>query len=173
MTFNLEDALALLSRTPHVLDVQLKNLPESWTHQNEGEETWSVYDVVGHLIHGEKDDWITRTNIILDGGKKNFTPFDRFAQFENSKGKTLPELLSEFTQLRQENIVKLKAMNITQDDFAKEGVHPDFGTVTLEQLLSTWVVHDLSHLAQIDRIMARQYMDEVGPWKKYLGILHS
>lgn len=172
MEFNLNKALEVLERTPNVLKILLQNISIDWTNQNEGENTWSPFDVVGHLIHGEITDWVPRTEIILsNAANKTFVPFDRFAQFENSKGKTLEELLDTFAQLRSENLDKLRAMNISESDLQKEGTHPELGQVTLKQLLSAWTVHDLGHIAQISRVMAKQYTAEVGVWTQYLAIL--
>lgn len=174
MKFELQKAILILERTPNILKAYLQDLPPEWTHQNEGDNTWSPYDVVGHLIHGEKTDWVVRAGIILnDGPNKAFEPFDRFAQFENSKGKSLNQLLSEFEQLRAENIKKLKSMNISAADLSLEGMHPGLGRVTLKQLLATWVSHDLGHIAQISRVMAKLYKAEVGSWKAYLKILDA
>ena len=176
MNFSLEKSIEILERTPTVLKELLNNISDEWSMTNEGkkgeEETWSPYDVLGHLIHGESGDWINRIEIILsDGPDKNFKPFDRFAQFEESKGKTLKNLLGEFMMLRIMNLEKLKAKNITEADLDRKGIHPVFGEVTLRQLFSTWVVHDLNHTAQIVRVMAYQYKDNVGPWSEYLRIL--
>lgn len=172
MKFNLEHSIAVLERTPFVLEAQLKGLDEIWTTCNEGPETWNTFDVVGHLIHGEQTDWIARLEIILnDGNDKNFKPFDRFAMFEESKGKTLDQLLENFKQLRGKNIEILKSKNISENDFNRKGIHPVFGEVTLSQLLSCWVAHDLNHLTQINRVMAKQYKEEVGPWIEFLRIL--
>ena len=172
MNFKLKNCIEILSRTPAVLDSLLGGLSDEWIHNNEGEATWSPFDIVGHLIHGEKTDWIPRMEVILsDGPDKNFDPFDRFAQFEVSKGKNFRQLLDEFKALRKENIGILKSKNLDAQDLSKTGIHPEFGEVRLEQLLATWTAHDLSHLAQITRVMARQYTREVGPWKQYLPIL--
>ena len=172
MKFSLEKSIHILDRTPAVLKTLLRNLPEDWTAPNEGPDTWSPYDVVGHLIHGEKTDWIPRARIILEQGEKQpFTPFDRFAQFVESKGKTLNQLLDEFESHRTDNIKTLKALNITEADLTKTGIHPEFGAVTLENLLAAWVVHDLGHIHQISRVMAKQYTNEVGPWTQYMGVL--
>ncbi|MCG2612322.1 DinB family protein [Flavobacterium sp. SM15] len=172
MTFNLENSIELLERTPLILETQLRGISDVWIHCNEGEETWSVFDVVGHLIHGEQTDWIARLKIILsEGADKNFKPFDRFAMFEESKGKSLNQLLEEFKVLREKNTSILKSKNITEKDFNRKGIHPVFGAVTLSQLLSCWMVHDLDHLAQINRIIAKQYKQEVGPWIEFLKIL--
>jgi len=170
-TFSLNKSLEILTRTPDVLDSLLHGISTDWSHVNEGGESWSPYDVVGHLIHGEKTDWITRLEIILHAHDKRFAPFDRFAQFDDSKGKTLETLLAEFRELRAENLKKVKSLNLTSKDFAKTGIHPVFGEVTVQQLLATWVAHDLNHLGQIARVMAKQYTEEVGPWREYLGIL--
>lgn len=172
MEFTLEKSMEILERTPNVIKELLDGLSDDWTMQNEGGESWTPYDVLGHLIHGELSDWIDRTDIILsDGPDKNFKPFDRFAQFEESKGKSLRDLIGEFMMLRIMNLQKLKERNITEKDLDKTGIHPAFGNVTLRQLLSTWAVHDLNHTAQIIRVMAYQYKEEVGPWKEYLRIL--
>jgi hypothetical protein len=172
MNFDLNKSIEILERTPKVLGTLLNGLGEEWIYNNEGEETWSPFDVIGHLIHGEKTDWITRTEIILsDKADKTFALFDRFAQFEESKGKTLPGLLKEFQDLRSRNLETLKSMGITAHDLIKTGIHPAFGKVTLEQLLATWVAHDLGHIAQISRVMAKQYKDEIGPWREYLPIM--
>ncbi len=141
---------------------------------NEGDNTWSAYDIVGHLIHGEKTDWITRAKIILGNSpNKEFEAFDRFAQYENSRGKTLNQLLDDFESLRAENLKELKSFNITNKDLFLEGIHPHFGKITLKHLLSTWVAHDLGHIAQISRVIAKQYKSEVGPWLEYITILQS
>lgn len=172
MEFDLDNARQILERTPTVLQSLLKDLPEAWTDQNEGPETWSPYDVIGHLIHGELTDWIPRTELILNESEsKEFEPFDRFAQFENSKGKSLTQLLDEFTSLRAENLSKLAQMALTHNDLDKTGVHPEFGAVSLRQLLSAWVVHDLGHIVQVSRVMAKQYKEATGPWPKYLAVL--
>jgi hypothetical protein len=172
MTFTLEKSIEILERTPDVLNVMLQNLSTEWTANNEGGETWSAYDIVGHLIHGEKTDWMPRAGIILSSkADKTFEKFDRFSQFEDSKGKSLAELLVEFKILRKKNIELLRSKNLKQSDFRQKGIHPAFGEVTLSQLLSTWVVHDLNHIAQISRVIAKQYKTEVGPWVEYLGVL--
>lgn len=172
MTFNLDSSIQILERTPQVLKTLLQHLSTDWTQHNEGGETWSPYDVIGHLIHGEKTDWIPRSAIILsDKADKTFELFDRFAQFENSKGKTLDQLLDEFEQLRAENIKTLKSWNLQEADYNKTGIHPEFGTVNLKQMLATWTAHDLGHILQISRVMAKQYTTEVGPWKQYLRVL--
>lgn len=172
MPFNLKHSVEILERTPAVLAQLLSGLSDEWIHQNEGPETWSPFDIVGHLIHGEKTDWIPRMEIILsDTSDKTFPPFDRFAQFEASKGKTLSELLEEFRVLRAKSVASLRSCQPGPEDLEKTGIHPALEVVTLQQLLATWTVHDLNHIAQISRVMARQYDGEVGPWKAYLGIL--
>ena len=174
MDFSLVDALQILSTTPIILTSQLSGLSENWARIAEGENTWSPYDVVGHLIHGEKTDWMCRVNIILTKGtSETFQPFDRFAQFENSKGKSLVQLLGDFESLRESNLDKLNSLKINKSTLKLKGMHPEFGEITLSELLSTWVVHDLGHLNQINRVLATRYMEEVGPWKEYLGILKS
>ena len=172
MEYSLAKSLEILERTPLVLETLLSGLSDDWTMNNEGGETWSPYDVLGHLIHGENTDWIQRMEIILDeNGDKKFKPFDRFAQFEESKGKSLTDLIIEFKSARKRNLDILRKMNLQESDLDKTGIHPAFGRVTLRQLLSTYVVHDLNHLAQIARVMAKQYKEEVGPWVEYLRIL--
>ena len=172
MEFELTHAVDILRRTPATLNSLLRDLPEPWPVQNEGPETWSPYDVIGHLIHGEEADWIPRAKIILEYGEtRAFEPFDRVAMFEASKGKSLGELLDTFAQLRAENLRELQALNLTSDLLDKRGRHPELGVVTLRQLLSTWVIHDLGHIRQIARVMSKQYRDAVGPWKAYLSIL--
>jgi len=174
MKFDLDEATAVLSRTPQALNAMLSGLPGNWVENNEGTETWSPYDVVGHLIHGERVDWISRAKIILEHGEaRSFDPFDRFAQFEESKGKTLGELRDEFVELRERNLALLREMKISATELDKTGQHPALGTVTLKELLATWVTHDLDHIAQIARTMAKQYATEVGPWQAYISILHD
>jgi hypothetical protein len=172
MDFDLAAGIAVLERTPNTLHAMLGGLPSSWTEPNEGPDTFSAFDVVGHLVHGERSDWIPRARIILAQGKdRRFTPYDRFAQFEESKGKSLATLLDEFSTLRAENLKTLASWNLSDAQLALEGEHPKFGAVTLRGLLATWTVHDLSHIAQIARVMAKQYRDPVGPWREYLPIL--
>lgn len=174
MEFSLNKSLEILERTPIVLSYLLDGISPDWTSNNEGGDTWSVYDVIGHLVHGEKTDWIARLKKVLaESGDKKFTPFDRFAQFQSSKGKTLHQLLQEFTDLRKENMKTLRSLNITEKDMGKTGIHPTFGEVALSQLLSTWTVHDLDHLSQISRVMAKQYKEQVGPWVEFLKILKA
>ena len=173
MKFDLVKTISVLERTPAVINTFLNGLSEEWTLQNEGENTWSPYDVLGHLVHGEKTDWIPRISIILnDDHDKTFEPYDRFAQFEMNKGKTLDELLVDFETLRKFNISYLKSRNLSENELTLKGNHPELGPVTISQLLAAWVVHDLGHIAQISRVMAKQYKEEVGPWPKYLTILN-
>jgi uncharacterized damage-inducible protein DinB len=173
MEFDLNKSVEIRSRTPEVLETLLAGLSEEWICCNEGQDTWSPFDVLGHLIHGEKTDWIARMEIVLsDAGEKTFSPFDRFAQFEESKGNDLSQLLEEFKSLRKRNLQILESKNITRQDLTKRGIHPVFGEVTLPHLLATWTAHDLGHIGQIVRVMAKQYAKEVGPWKEYLPILH-
>lgn len=169
----LEEAVALLERTPATIGALLKGLPETFVRANEGEGTWSPYDVVGHLVHGERADWLGRARHILSGDPRPFTPFDRRAQFKQSEGKTLDELLKTFGELRAANLAELRGMNLGEDDLPRTGRHPDFGEVTLGQLLAAWVVHDLDHVAQIARTMAKVYAEGVGPWAAYLSILRD
>lgn len=174
MDFNLSKSLEILQRTPDTLFAILQGISSDWTHNNEGGDTWSVYDIIGHLIHGEKTDWIPRIEIMLSDNKdKTFESFDRFAQFEESKDKTLAALLAEFKSLREKNIKSLQSFHLTKNDFTKKGNHPALGEVTLAQLIATWTVHDLNHLAQISRVMAKQYKTATGSWKEYLTILHD
>jgi len=174
MSFSVQDALDILERTPKVIANLTRHMPEKIIHATEGPDTWSPFDILGHLLHGEKTDWIPRMQIILsDSEKKTFEPYDRFAQFTDSKGKSFLQLLEEFETLREVNIKTLKAANPSLSDLGKKGIHPAFGEVTLSQLLATWAVHDLNHLAQLSRVMAKQYSEEVGPWKAYLGILNK
>ena len=173
MRFDLEESIEILSRTPKVIRTLLEELPQDWTSNNEGENTWSPFDVVGHLIHGEETDWIPRIEIILDQGKNlTFTPFDRFAQFEKSKGKDLIQLLDEFEEKRNQNIDMLKSKNLSQNDLELPGIHPELGPVKLKEVIAAWVVHDLGHIAQISRVMAKQFKFEIGPWTKYMRIVN-
>lgn len=174
MDFNLNSATAILERTPAVLRAMLAGLGPEWTYSNYGDDTFSPFDVVGHLITGEKTDWIARTRIILDHGPaRPFDKYDRYAQFEASRGKTLAQMLNEFEQLRIQNLKTLASLQLTPEKLAQRGTHPALGEVTLANLLSTWVAHDLNHIAQIAKCMATQYKDAVGAWKQYLGILRS
>lgn len=172
MDYSVEKACEILERTPVILRSLLSGLSPDWIICNEGPDTFSPYDVIGHLIHGEKTDWVVRAKHILAVGTASpFEPWDRFAQFENSKGKTLEQLLNEFELLREENINWLKSVSLNEADLEKRGEHPVLGEVTLRNLLSTWVVHDLTHIAQITRVMAKQYKEEIGPWKDFFRIL--
>jgi uncharacterized damage-inducible protein DinB len=171
--FSLSEAAAILSRTPASLAAMLEGLPETWTHATEGAGTWSPYDVIGHLIHGERTDWIPRAQHILSGDSGPFVPFDRTAQFTDSQGQKLDELLTTFAGLRQENLATLRQMNLTAADLDRQGLHPELGEVTLRQLLATWVVHDLDHVGQIARTMAKVYREATGPWIEYLSILRD
>ena len=174
MEFNIQSAVKVLERTPDVIETMLKNLPDEWIMLNEGGESWSAYNIVGHYIHGEKTDWIPRMEIILsDNTEKHFVPFNRFAQFTDSKGKSLDQLLDEFKKLRLQNLEQLKSVEFTDELLNRTGIHPKFGSVTLRQLLAAWVVHDLTHIYQISRVMAKQYEIEVGPWKEFLGVLND
>ncbi len=173
MEHNLEQTIVLLSRTPAALNALVRDLPKTWTLCNEGEGSWSVFDIVGHLIHGERTDWMPRARMILQFQEsKTFEPFDRLGQQRESQGKSLEQLLDEFDRLRLENLRELRALKLGAKDLALRGRHPALGTVTLSQLLATWAVHDLTHLHQISRVMAHQYRDAVGPWSQYLGVLH-
>jgi hypothetical protein len=166
------EAVALLSRTPRLLDCWLRDLPDGWIGAREREDTWTPYDVVGHLIHGERADWLPRVRRILQHGETlPFEPFDRAAQFRDSVGKSLGDLIDEFTGLRISNVRELTALHLDDAMLARRGTHPVFGGVTLGQLLATWVAHDLDHVMQIARIMAAQYREEVGPWRAYLRII--
>lgn len=170
---NLSHTTALLARTPAALDALLRDLPDTWTRGNEGVGTWCVIDIVGHLIHGERADWMTRVRVVLQHGEtQEFEPFDRSGHTGESQGQQLGPLLDEFARLRSDNLNALRALNLQQQDFERRGRHPAFGSVTLSQLLATWAAHDLTHLHQISRVMAHQYRDAVGPWSQYLGVLH-
>jgi hypothetical protein len=170
--FVIEEATAILGRTPAALDALLRDLPAGWIAAHEGGETWSPFDVIGHLIHGERTDWMVRARIILEQGEaRAFDKFDRYAQFAASEGRTLASLLDEFAALRQENLRGLTALRLTDADLNRTGRHPELGIVTLRQLLATWMAHDLDHVVQISRVLARQYSDEVGPWRAYLRII--
>lgn len=172
MEFTLPTGMAILERTPAALSALLSGLPPAWTDATEGPGTWSPFIILGHLIHGERTDWIPRAGIILaQGPDRRFAPFDRFAQFGESQGKSLPALLEELAVLRAGNLATLSGWEVTEAQLALEGEHPEFGPVTLRQLLATWVAHDLSHLAQVARVMAKQYRQPVGPWRAYLPIL--
>jgi len=170
--FHLPDAIALLRRTPASLDALLRGLPDFWTIATEGPDTWSPYDIVGHLIHGEYTDWVPRARHIFEHGDSvPFPPFDRTAQFTESRGKTLGQLLDEFATARADSLATLDSLNIKPEDLTRRGLHPKLGPVTLGQLLATWASHDLTHLHQISRVMARQYRAAVGPWTAFLGVM--
>jgi len=173
MAHNLDHTIALLSRTPSTMNALLGDLPEEWTHRNEGVGTFSAFDVIGHLIHGDRTDWIPRARIILEyGDTRPFEKFDRLAQTRESRGKSLQQLLDEFARVRAEKLGELRALNLKPQDFERHGQHPALGTVTLSQLLATWAAHDLTHLHQVSRVMAHQYREVVGPWTRYLGVMH-
>jgi len=173
MAFELAEGIAVLEKTPATFRALLAGLPESWTTCNEGPDTFSAFDNLGHVIHGERADWMPRARIILAQAEaRTFAPYDRFAQVRESAGKTLAQLLDEFAELRAENLVTLRSWNLTDRELALEAQHPALGTVTLRQLLSTWVVHDLGHLAQTSRVMAKRYREEIGPWREYLPIVN-
>jgi len=173
LAHNLDLTLYLLARTPAALDALLRDLPDEWTLQDEGEGTWTVFDIVGHLVYGDRTDWMPRVRRILEFGEaKAFEPFDRVGQKIESAGKSLGDLLDEFGRGRSERLGELRALNLRDEDFARRGRHPSLGVVTLSQLLSTWAAHDLTHLHQISRVMAYQYRGAVGPWSKFLGVLH-
>jgi len=172
--FRLDEGLAVLERTPAALDALLRGLPEPFITAHEGGDSWSPFDVIGHLIHGERADWLPRVRMILEHGEsRTFAPFDREAQFTASVQRTLPELLDEFAALRGAGLRDLRALNLTAADLERRGRHPVFGTVTLGQLLATWVAHDLDHVVQVSRVLARQYADAVGPWRAYLRIING
>jgi uncharacterized damage-inducible protein DinB len=172
MEFQLDQAKEILRRTPSTLNALLRRVPDEWALSNEGPDSWSPFDVVGHLIHGERTDWIPRAKVIMECGERRaFEPFDRFAMFEESAGKSLDELLGTFERLREDSMRELEGMSLTPAMLGKRGLHPELGAVTLGQLLSTWVVHDLSHVGQITRVMAKQYGEAVGPWRDYLPVL--
>lgn len=172
MEQNLQHTISLLACTPATLNALLRDLPEAWTLRNEGENTWSVFEVVAHLIYGERADWIPRARIILEFGEtRAFEPFDRKGHIKLSQGKTLAQLLGEFARARLESLEQLRALNLGPEDLERRGRHPAFGPVTLSQHLASWAAHDLTHLHQISRIMAHQYREAVGPWRDYLGVL--
>lgn len=172
MEFDLTSSIAVLERTPASLRTMLSGLPPAWIDATEGPDTWSPFVVIGHLIHAERTDWIPRARVILDqGANRRFAPFDRLAQFEEIKGKSLDGLLDEFAATRAESLETLRAWDLTEEHLGLEGEHPAFGPVTLRHLLSTWVAHDLGHTVQIARVMAKQYRDAVGPWRAYLSVM--
>jgi uncharacterized damage-inducible protein DinB len=172
MEHNLPHTIALLTRTPATLNTLLRDLPETWTHQDEGENNWSVFGIVGHLIHCEHADWMARVNLLLQFGETQaFAPFDRLGHQRAVQGKSLTQLLDDFAHLRSINLNQLRALNLQPADLDRRGQHPAFGSVTLSALLATWAAHDLTHLHQISRVMAHQYRETVGPWSVYLGVL--
>ena len=171
--FKLKEAVAVLTRTPATLDAMLRDLPTNWVRCDEGKDTWNAFDIVGHLIVGERTDWIPRVRIILGhGDARAFDPFDRFAQSRENQDQSLEQRLDDFARLRSGNLAALQALNLQPDDLTRQGRHPALGRVTLSELLATWAVHDLTHVHQLSRLMAHQYRDAVGPWSAYLGVLH-
>jgi hypothetical protein len=171
--FSIPDTVAVLERTPATLNALLRGLPDVWTSRNEGSDTWSAFDIVGHLLFADRTDWLPRARVILESGESRpFDPFDRLGQVKGSQGKLLEQLLDDFTQLRNESLASLRALNLQPEDFDRRGKHPALGTVTLSELLATWAVHDLTHLHQLTRVMGHQYRDAVGPFRAYLGVLH-
>ena len=172
MEQNLQQTMALLARTPATLNAFLRELPDSLTLQNEGEDSWSAYDIVGHLVYAERTDWMPRVKMILQFGEtRAFEKFDRLGQVRESRGKSLGQLLDEFVLVRAENLSELRQLNLRQEDLNRRGKHPSLGVVTLSHLLATWAAHDLTHLHQLSRVMAHQYREAVGPWRAYLGVL--
>ncbi|MCX6597817.1 MAG: DinB family protein [Acidobacteria bacterium] len=168
----LAESIAVLTRTPAVLDALLRGLPEAWTDASEGPGTWSPYVVLGHLVHGERADWMPRLEIILrHGPARAFDPFDREAQFAESQGKTLAELLDDFAALRRQGLERLRELDLQPGQLELTGTHPAFGPVTVRQLLATWTAHDLAHLVQVSRVMAKRYREEVGPWAEFLSVM--
>jgi hypothetical protein len=168
----LEECLAVLTRTPATLDAMLRGLPEQWTATTEGPRTWSPYTVIGHLIHGEKTDWMPRVMVILEhDADRSFEPFDREAQFRDSQGKPISGLLDEFTKRRRDNLVRLRTLDLQPAQLELVGTHPALGRVTLRQLVATWTAHDLAHILQVSRVMAKRYKEEVGPWAEYLSVM--
>jgi hypothetical protein len=176
MDFNLQDSIALLSRTPATINALLRDLPDAWTNANEGEKTWTSIDVVAHLLHTEHTNWMPRARTILEFGETQpFAPFKRFGHLDEQKEKSsdrfLDQLLNEFAQARAASLAELRGWNLSPDDLSKRGQHPALGTATLAELIAAWTVHDLTHLHQLTRILAHQYRDAVGPWNKFLGVL--
>lgn len=172
MKYSLERSYEILDRTPAVLQSLLAGLSDDWIMSNEGPETFSPYDVVGHLIHGEKTDWTTRMKMILEfGNTKTFERWNRVAMYEESKGKSIQQLLDEFAVIRKKNMDWFRSLHLTEADFDRKGMHPVLGEVTLRNLLATWVAHDLTHIAQVTRVMAKQYKEEMGPWPEFFRIL--
>ncbi|MBT2682367.1 DinB family protein [Bacillus sp. ISL-37] len=174
MVFNMTEAIEILERTPGTLEALLSGLSEGWVYSNEGEGTWNPSEVIGHLVDGEKYNWIPRLKIILaETDDKSFPAFDRFSHLKDNKHLSIEEKLSEFSSLRKESIKKLKELIVDDKQFVLTGVHPEYGEVEARQLIATWAVHDLTHLSQITRVLAKRYTKEVGPWKSYLGILNK
>ncbi|HEY7111508.1 MAG TPA: DinB family protein [Thermoanaerobaculia bacterium] len=172
MNFDLAKSLAILERTPGVLRSLLADLSADWTQGNEGPETWSPFDVVGHLIDAEETDWMPRARVILaQGSDRKFPPFDRYRHLRENKGMRLDTLLDRFAELRARNLTELAALAPGPRELGLTGEHPEFGSVTLAQLLATWVAHDLGHIAQATRVMAKQYREAVGPWRAYLPVM--
>ena len=172
MEINLDRSIEVLKTTPYVLDAYLSQLSKDWINNNEGRDSWSPYDILGHLIYGERTDWMPRIKTILnDSGNKKFEPFDRFAQLKKEQNKPIQTMIQEFKDLRKKNLEELIALNITEKDLKRVGFHPELGKVSLQQLLATWTVHDLGHIGQISRVMAKQYLKDVGPWFEYLNVL--
>ena len=168
----LDESIAVLERTPAVMNAMLRGLPDVWTNATEGPGTWSPYVVIGHLIHGETTDWIPRLDIILEHGpSRPFEPFDMSAQFRESAGKSLTTLLDEFTALRRDNVARLRARELKPEQLELQGTHPTLGLVTVRQLLATWSAHDLAHILQVCRVMAKRYKQEVGPWGQFLSVM--
>lgn len=172
MNFDFDKSYEIWERTPHVLRILLSGIDHDWVNTNEGPETFSPYDVVGHLLHGEHTDWPVRAKMILEKGTSStFVPYERFAMYDESVGKSISQLLDEFEAIRLQNVAWLRSLNLSDNDLDKKGIHPKFGEVTLRQLLSTWVIHDLTHISQVTRVMAKQYKDEMGPWVEYFRIM--
>lgn len=173
MNFSVNSAVEILSQTPSTISSLLGGLSSEWTRGTDNRDDWSPYDVVGHLIHSDETNWIPRAKVILaNGSDRSFVDFDRFGQFEKARGRILSELLLEFSRVRTLSIETLNSWDLTPEKLSLTGIHPEFGEVTLEQLLSTWVVHDLGHIKQMVTYLARRYSEDVGPWKKYLSILN-
>lgn len=174
ISFDLKEAISILERTPKVVEEQLLGFSNSWIYNTEGENTWSPHQIIGHLVYGEEADWLMRTKIILESGKeKEFEPYDRFAQDKLYSDRSIEELLSLLKERRAKNLDELRSFNLSDQDLDKEGLHPEFGEITIRTMLAAWVVHDLGHIAQLSRVLAKNYKEEIGPWKKYLTIVRS
>lgn len=172
-TFRLDEAIAVLQRTPAALDALLRGLPDTWVYRNEGGTTWNAFDIVGHLIFADRTDWLPRLHRILENGEtRPFDPFDRQGQIKASSGKSLDQLLDEFAVVRRESVAELRSLSLQPADLERRGRHPALGPVTASELLSTWAAHDLNHLHQLSRVMAYQYRNFVGPFAAYLGVMH-